>query len=540
MIRKTKETDEELNLKMKLGLGTRISLSHSEAPHRLANGPHNQEWSKASPAASDNDVARKSCILKVNIHCEGCEQKVKKLLHKVDGVYSVNVVDAESGRVLVAGNVDPAKLIKKLKGSGKHAEIWGGQRGVNVYHQNQNFALTNQFKNMQIDPSRMGKHNDSQKNWKNQQKGQPVQQLAQFQNKGAKDLMKPHKSVKFNLPQDDFHASDDGLDEFDEEEEEEFDDDFDEEEEEEEELGHRPGNPMAMAKPMMMPNKMNMNMMGNGRGPHGPGGMMKGPGGMMNGPGNKGKGGSGGKNKKGDVIDLGIEIKGKGGKKGESEWGGGKKEKGGKQKAGNNKKKNGKSSSGSGGLLGFLGFGKKSKKGGGGGDSSSTPKFKKNGVPIGNYKPKNKGQDFKKIEHHDFEFDIPMKGKSGKGGNGNSNNGMGKMGPSPMGNNYPMEQMRAVQGLPATGANGGYYPGIGMQMPMTMQSPHPLPYNQQQQYMAMMMNQQQQQLQGNMYGIGRAQGHINYMPPPPMPSHPMADPITHVFSDENTESCTIM
>ncbi|KAI9096357.1 hypothetical protein K1719_026076 [Acacia pycnantha] len=75
-----------------------------------------------------------SCILKVNIYCEGCEHKVRKLLQKTDGVYSVNI-DAASGKVLVAGNMDPAKLIKKLKRSGKHAELWGGQRG-NMYNQN--------------------------------------------------------------------------------------------------------------------------------------------------------------------------------------------------------------------------------------------------------------------------------------------------------------------------------------------------------------------------------------------------------------------
>jgi hypothetical protein len=26
-----------------------------------------------------------TCVLKVNIHCDGCEKKVKKILHKIDG-----------------------------------------------------------------------------------------------------------------------------------------------------------------------------------------------------------------------------------------------------------------------------------------------------------------------------------------------------------------------------------------------------------------------------------------------------------------------
>nr|GEV57754.1 heavy metal-associated isoprenylated plant protein 37 [Tanacetum cinerariifolium] len=65
----------------------------------------------------------KICALKVNIHCHGCKRKVKKILKKIEGVYSVDI-DAEHGKVLVTGNVDPTTLIKKLVKSGKHAELW--------------------------------------------------------------------------------------------------------------------------------------------------------------------------------------------------------------------------------------------------------------------------------------------------------------------------------------------------------------------------------------------------------------------------------
>ncbi|KAG6472087.1 hypothetical protein ZIOFF_069542 [Zingiber officinale] len=63
-----------------------------------------------------------TCTLKVNIHCDGCKKKVKKLLHKVDGVYTTSI-DAEEGKVTVSGNVDPAALLKKLAKAGKHAEL---------------------------------------------------------------------------------------------------------------------------------------------------------------------------------------------------------------------------------------------------------------------------------------------------------------------------------------------------------------------------------------------------------------------------------
>ncbi|XP_054811517.1 heavy metal-associated isoprenylated plant protein 32-like [Prosopis cineraria] len=187
-----------------------------------------------------------TCVLKVNIHCDGCQHKVKKLLQKIDGVYSVNI-DAEQGKVVVAGNVDPSKLIKKLKSSGKHAEIWA-PKGM--------MFPTNQFNNLQIDHHH-GKgakdNNKSHKGTKDHQKGggggggQP--QLFQFQNKAPSNFKPPaknNKSVKFDLPEEDFDASDD-----------EFDDDFDDYEDSEDyEDDHAHA----------MPNKMMKGQKGNSGG----------------------------------------------------------------------------------------------------------------------------------------------------------------------------------------------------------------------------------------------------------------------------------
>ncbi|TXG69978.1 hypothetical protein EZV62_004913 [Acer yangbiense] len=71
-----------------------------------------------------------TCILKVHMHCQGCQKKVKKLLRKIEGtistyscVYSVQI-NAEEQVVMVSGSVDSTTLIKKLAKSGKHAEIW--------------------------------------------------------------------------------------------------------------------------------------------------------------------------------------------------------------------------------------------------------------------------------------------------------------------------------------------------------------------------------------------------------------------------------
>ncbi|KAI9170525.1 hypothetical protein LWI28_029207 [Acer negundo] len=78
-----------------------------------------------------------TCVLKVNIHCDGCKQKVKKLLQRIEGVYQVNI-DAEQQKVTVSGSVDSATLIKKLVRAGKHAELWSQKSNQNQKQKNNN------------------------------------------------------------------------------------------------------------------------------------------------------------------------------------------------------------------------------------------------------------------------------------------------------------------------------------------------------------------------------------------------------------------
>ncbi|KAK1374635.1 heavy metal-associated isoprenylated plant protein 37 [Heracleum sosnowskyi] len=73
-------------------------------------------------------------LLRVNIHCDGCKQKVKKLLQRIEGVFQV-LVDTEQQKVSVSGCVDSATLIKRLIRAGKHAELWSNKPNQN---QNQN------------------------------------------------------------------------------------------------------------------------------------------------------------------------------------------------------------------------------------------------------------------------------------------------------------------------------------------------------------------------------------------------------------------
>ncbi|KAL5809991.1 hypothetical protein ACOSQ4_026559 [Xanthoceras sorbifolium] len=109
-------------------------------------------------------------VLKVHMHCQGCQKKVKKLLRKIEGVYSVNI-NAEEQVVMVSGSVDSATLIQKLGRSGKHAELCSpssleklnqGQAGFIRDDQNRINGF-DRFNTQQMVPSFLG--NDVQDPW---------------------------------------------------------------------------------------------------------------------------------------------------------------------------------------------------------------------------------------------------------------------------------------------------------------------------------------------------------------------------------------
>ncbi|KAL4586682.1 hypothetical protein LXL04_011324 [Taraxacum kok-saghyz] len=82
-----------------------------------------------------------TCSLRVNLHCDGCKHKVKKILQRIEGVYQVSI-DAEQQKVTVSGSVDSATLIKKLVKAGKHAEVWSNNNQSQSQSQNQKGSCT--------------------------------------------------------------------------------------------------------------------------------------------------------------------------------------------------------------------------------------------------------------------------------------------------------------------------------------------------------------------------------------------------------------
>ncbi|KAH0460981.1 hypothetical protein IEQ34_008556 [Dendrobium chrysotoxum] len=457
-----------------------------------------------------------TCVLKVNIHCDGCKQKVKKLLQKVDGVFQTNI-DAEQGRVTVSGNVDPVTLVKKLNKAGKHAEILL-PKGVNITqlqkHQQDNQKAQQNKDNGKPPKSSAGAGAGNGGGGGKDQKGQATHVQ---QTKGLKDLKFPQlkdlkfpfhkdpKSVKFALPpevgedcsdyDDDDDFDDDDFDDEDMDEFDSFDADFDEDFRN---LKLKPGSaqPNHPNVAMVIPDKKN--------------------------------------GKKGGPVEIPVQVKGMNG---------------------NNDAKSGKKGGINQNQAGSGGGKNAGKVPGGGGVAQDVKNVGNNGTPKPNANSGKKGGG--------------GGGGSGGGGGGLKNEAAGgapntaKGGPMglpagfPVGMNAgqmgfipPMGQAAgAVQGLPPGMAPQGYFPAGGM----PAMSPEMMaaaaasggavnPY--QQQYMAAMMQQQQRMMMN-----GQDRGYppmMGYPRPPPPPAMYMAqpppygEPYTNYFSDENANSCSIM
>ncbi|KAJ4961500.1 hypothetical protein NE237_021410 [Protea cynaroides] len=61
--------------------------------------------------------------VKVKMDCDGCERRVKHAVSSMKGVRSVDV-NRKQSRVTVSGYVDSNKVLKRIKSTGKKAELW--------------------------------------------------------------------------------------------------------------------------------------------------------------------------------------------------------------------------------------------------------------------------------------------------------------------------------------------------------------------------------------------------------------------------------
>ncbi|XP_049383192.1 heavy metal-associated isoprenylated plant protein 21-like [Solanum stenotomum] len=61
--------------------------------------------------------------IKVKMDCDGCERRVKNAVRRMKGVKTVEVIRKQH-RVIVSGYVDPARVLNRIKSTGKRAEMW--------------------------------------------------------------------------------------------------------------------------------------------------------------------------------------------------------------------------------------------------------------------------------------------------------------------------------------------------------------------------------------------------------------------------------
>ncbi|KAB2621161.1 heavy metal-associated isoprenylated plant protein 26-like [Pyrus ussuriensis x Pyrus communis] len=61
--------------------------------------------------------------IKVKMDCDGCERRVKNAVSNMKGAKQVEV-NRKQSRVTVTGYVEPNKVLKRVKRTGKKAEIW--------------------------------------------------------------------------------------------------------------------------------------------------------------------------------------------------------------------------------------------------------------------------------------------------------------------------------------------------------------------------------------------------------------------------------
>lgn len=169
-------------------------------------------------------------VLRVNIHCDGCKHKVKKLLQKIEGVYSV-AIDVDNHKVTVTGSVDSETLIRKLTRGGKHAELWSHQKGGsgnnNQGHKGGSSSNNNQQKQQQQQQQKQAANVSKEGNGK----GSGGQKDQGKHGGGVGSLMQGLKAFKsqhnkHQLPDLSSEEDDDDMYDDDDEDDDEFDDEY--------------------------------------------------------------------------------------------------------------------------------------------------------------------------------------------------------------------------------------------------------------------------------------------------------------------------
>ncbi|KAH6755860.1 hypothetical protein C2S53_007117 [Perilla frutescens var. hirtella] len=97
------------------------TLSDSDSTKLSAEESSNKNVEMEEPAPSDSSQMQ-VVILRVSLHCRGCERKLRKHLSRMEGVTSFNI-DFAAKKVTVAGNVTPLDVVSSIS-KVKNAQLW--------------------------------------------------------------------------------------------------------------------------------------------------------------------------------------------------------------------------------------------------------------------------------------------------------------------------------------------------------------------------------------------------------------------------------
>lgn len=98
------------------------SSTSSSSSSSITNG------SSPAPSTDDDQVV----ILRVSIHCKGCEGKVRKHISKMEGVTSYTV-DIATKKVTVVGKVTPSEVVESISRV-KFAQLWPSSSSPSFPH----------------------------------------------------------------------------------------------------------------------------------------------------------------------------------------------------------------------------------------------------------------------------------------------------------------------------------------------------------------------------------------------------------------------
>ncbi|KAI9169108.1 hypothetical protein LWI28_007066 [Acer negundo] len=83
---------------------------------------HILDWFEVTPRRKKRK-AMQTAEIKVKMDCDGCERRVRNAVCSMKGAKTVEV-NRKQSRVTVTGYVDPNKVLKRVKNTGKRAEFW--------------------------------------------------------------------------------------------------------------------------------------------------------------------------------------------------------------------------------------------------------------------------------------------------------------------------------------------------------------------------------------------------------------------------------